>query len=158
MYRKSIDQHKKENLNTYLKSTLLKGSVKLKYKYPPISELVNDNQKILKVRKILKLREEFKEILFIKVQNYNKTPKNRFFLAILLANQSSDLLVILAKNQNNFMKDFKLIQYPIYPQFHRIGLLCLIEIIDFNQISASLQSLKEFKSLFRKKLETLKNI
>lgn len=158
MDQNNRDIHNKDNLKAYLKSTLLKNSIKLKFKYPPISELVRNSEQVLKIRKISRLSEEYKDILILEVKNYIKNPKLRFFFAILLANQSSDFLVILAKNLINFKDKFRLIQYPIYPQFHRIGLLCLIEIEDITQIPSLLQSLKEFKMIFRRKLDNLKNI
>ena len=148
----------KDNLKIIVKSKFLKNATKLKFKYPPISELVNGNQKILKVKKIYKIREIEADFFFITVHDQLKNPKIRFFLANLLANQSSDLLVLLAKSHTGFNKDFKLVQYPLYPYFHRIGLLCLTELTSSDQISTSLQSLKKFKDAFRKKIENIKNI
>ena len=148
----------KDNLKTYIKSKLLKNATKLKFKYPPISELVNGNQNILNVKEIYKIKEIETDFFFIRVHDPLKNPKIRFFFANMLANQSSDLLVLLAKSHVSFNKDFKLIQYPIYPHSYRIGLLCLTEITGRDQISNSLQSLKEFKNAFRKKIENIKNI
>ena len=157
IHRKKADSNK-ENLKAIVKSKLLKSATKLKFKYPPISELVNGNQNILKVKKIYKMREIETDFFFITAHDQLKNPKIRLFFANLLANQSSDLLVLLAKSHAGFNKDFKLIQYPLYPHFQRIGLLCLIEITSRDQISNSLHSLKEFKDAFRKKIENIKNI
>jgi hypothetical protein len=158
MHNRNKDINKKENLKTYLKSKLLRNSIKLKFKYPPISEVVNNSKEVLKIKKISNLGEQNKDVFLIEVKNYRKNPKLRYFLAILLANQSSDFLVVLAKNHANFNYKFKLVQYPTHPQFHRISLLCLNEIEDINQVTPSLQSLKDFKRLFRKKINNLKNI
>ena len=136
-----------------LTNNLIKSSNKLKFNYPPISELINRVPKILKIKNIYELKDDFKNLLLVHAKNHSKEPKERYFIAIALANQSSDYLVNIARNLPTFNKDFKLIQYPLYPQFHRIGLLVLHEIQREDDISTSMNLLKGFKNSFRKRIE-----
>ena len=132
---------------------IIKSSKKLKFKYPPISELINRVPMILKIKNIYELKEDFKNLLFFHTKNHSKEPKERYFIGIALANQSSDYLVNIARNLPTFNQDFKLIQYPLYPQYHRIGLLALREIYREEDISTSMNLLKGFKDAFRKRIE-----
>ena len=87
----------KENLQNYLKKEILKDAKRLKNKYPPISEKVNGVSKSLRIKSIYELKGNLNNFIFITTKNYAKNPNHRYFLAILLASQSSDLLVSLAK-------------------------------------------------------------
>ncbi len=76
------------------------------------------------------------------------------FLAILLASQSSDLLVSLAKEFSK-KNGLKLIQFSLHPQHFRVGLFSLKEMHDKNNISEVVNLLKEFRIIYRKDLENL---
>ena len=144
----------KENLKSYLKRELLNGAKRVKNKYPPISEKIDGISKSLKVRTIYELRGNLNNFFLITTENYSKNPRHRYFLAIILASQSSDLLVNLAKE---FSKDnnLKLIQFSLYPQHFRVGLFSLKELRNKDNISETVNLLKEFRIMYRKDLEKL---
>jgi len=148
------DNYNQENLQSYLKKEILKDAIKLKNKYPPISEKVNGIFKSLKIKNIYKLKGNLNNFIFIKTKNYTKTPRYRYFLAILLASQSSDLLVSLAKEFSK-KNGLKLIQFPLYPQHFRVGLFSLKEMHNKNNFSEIINLLKEFRIIYRKDLEKL---
>ena len=157
MNSKNVISNDKENLNSYLKRELLNDAKRLKNKYPPISEKIKGVHKSLKIKKIYELEENHKNLYLIIAKNYSKKPKYRHFLAILLASQSSDLLVSLAKG---FSKEhnLKLIQFSIYPQHFRVTLFSLKELNTTDNFSESINLLKEFRNKYRKELENLKNL
>ena len=125
----TTDNDTMENLQSYLKKEILKDSQRLKNKYPPISEKVNGISKSLRIKNIYKLKGNLNNFIFIKTKNYTKNPRYRYFLAILLATQSSDLLVSLAKEFSKKNR-LKLIQFSLHPQHFRVGLFSLKEICD----------------------------
>ena len=146
-----------ENLKSSLKRELLTGAKRLKNKYPPISENIKGVSKALKIKKIYELKENHKNFYLISTKNYSKKPRYKHFLAILLASQSSDLLVNLAKG---FSKEhnLKLIQFSVYPQHFRVSLFSLKELNGADNFSESINLLKEFRNKYRKELENLKNL
>ena len=148
------DNDTKENLQSYLKKEILKEAKRLKNKYPPISEKVNGISKLLKIKNIYELKENLNNFIFITTKNYAKNPKYRYFLAILLASQSSDLLVSLAKEFSKKNR-LKLIQFSLIPQHFRVGLFSLKEIHSKNDFSEVINLLKEFRIIYRKDLEKL---
>jgi len=148
------DNDTKENLQSYLKNEILKDVKRIKNKYPPISEKVNGISKSLKIKNIYELKGNLNNFIFITTKNYAKNPKHRYFLAIAIASQSSDLLVSLAKGfcrQNGL----KLIQFSLHPQNFRVGLFSLRELRNKNKISETVNLLKEFRIMYRKDLEKL---
>lgn len=132
-----------------------KGSKKLKGNYPPFSFLVNDVPKTLKIKTILSLGVNFKNFYLIELKNFEKDPKNRYFLANSLASQSSDLLVSLAKGFITEGKELKLIQYSLYPNTLRINLLLLIELDEIQTFSNAVEVLTHIRQEFRKKLDKI---
>jgi len=144
----------KENLKSYLKKELLNGAKRVKNKYPPISEKVDGISKSLKIRTIYELRGNLNNFFLITTKNYSKNPRHRYFLAIILASQSSDLLVNLAKEFSKQNK-LKLIQFSIHPQHSRVGLFSLKELRNKDKISETVILLKEFRIIYRKDLEKL---
>jgi hypothetical protein len=148
------DKDTKENLQSYLKKEILKDGKRLKNKYPPISEKVDGISKSLKIKNIYKLKGNLNNFIFIKTKNYNKNPRYRYFLAILLATQSSDLLVSLAKEFSKKNR-LKLIQFSLYPQHFRVGLFSLKELRNKNNFSEVINLLQEFRIIYRKDLAKL---
>jgi len=144
----------KENLQSYLKKEILKDAKRIKNKYPPISEKVKGISKSLKIKTIYELKGNFNKLIFIKTKNYAKNPRYRYFLAVLLASQSSDLLVSLAKEFSKKNR-LKLIQFSLYPQHFRVGLFSLKEIHNKNDFSEAVNLLKEYRTIFRKDFEKL---
>jgi len=151
------DNDTKENLQSYLKKEFLKDAKRIKNKYPPISEKVDGISKSLKIKNIHKLEGNLNNFIFITTKNYAKNPKNRYFLAILLASQSSDLLVSLAKEFSKKNR-LKLIQFSLFPQNFRVGLFSLKEMHGKNDFSEAVNLLKEFRIIYRKDLEKLRKL
>ena len=141
-------------LKEKVKQNLLSKGTKLKNKYPPISEKVNGISKSLKIESIYELKGNLNNFIFITTKNYAKNPKYRYFLAILLASQSSDLLVNLAKEFSKKNR-LKLIQFPLHPQHFRVGLFSLKELQNKDNLSEVVNLLKEFRIMYRKDLEKL---
>jgi hypothetical protein len=134
------------------------GSRKLKGKFPPISFLVNGNPKILKIKSIISLGGEFKNLYLLTLKNYLKDPKHRTFLAVSLASQSSDLLVSLAKDLIRDSNALKLIQYSLYTNTLRINLLLMIELDNIQSFSNAVEVLKVIRQDFRKKLDKISSL
>lgn len=153
---RKIDRNQK-TLQLFLINELLKKSKKIRGKFSPISELIEDKVKVMKIVKLYDLGSLFKNFYLFIVKNYSKQPKKRYFLAIILASQSSDLLVNLAKDfaQKNSLK---LIQYAIDPMFSRISLISLKEIENVEDYSISIEILKEFRNIFLNTLTKLKSL
>ena len=151
------DNDAKEKLQNSLKKEILKDAKRIKNKFPPISEMVNGISKSLKIKNIYKLKGNLNNFIFITTKNYIKEPKNRYFLGIILASQSSDLLANLAKE---FSKEnrLKLIQFSLYPQHFRVGLFSLKEIQGENKFSEIVNLLKDFRIIYRKDLEKLRKL
>jgi hypothetical protein len=151
------DNELKENLQDYLRKAILQDAKRLRNKYPPISERVNGTSKSLKIKYIYELKGNLNNFIIIATKNYAKKPKYRYFLAISLASQSSDLLVNLAKEFSK-KNNLKLIQFSLHPQHFRVGLFSLKEIENRNNLSEEIDLLKEFRILYRKDLDILGNL
>jgi len=148
------DNDSKENLHRYLKKEILKDAKRIKNKYPPISEKIDGISKSLKIKKIHELKGNLNNFIVITTKNYAKNPRYRYFLAMLLASQSSDLLVNLAREFSKKNR-LKLIQFSLHPQHSRVGLFSLKELRDKDKISEVINLLKEFRIKYRKNLEKL---
>ena len=140
-------------MKSFIKDLVAKQGKKVKGKHSPISEIVDKTPKILKVDKIYSLDAVLKNLYIFIAQNYVKQPKKRHFLAISVASHSSDLLANLAKKSLN--KDFKLIQYCIYPKTARVNLLVLKEINSPDKFEDSISILKELRKTFRSNIMKL---
>jgi len=148
------DNDSKENLQHYLKKEILEDAKRIKNKYPPISEKIDGISKSLKIKKIHELKGNLNNFIVITTKNYAKNPRYRYFLAILLASQSSDLLVNLAREFSKKNR-LKLIQFSLHPQHFRVGLFSLKELREKDKISEVINLLKEFRIKYRKNLEKL---
>ena len=135
----------------------LKDVNKIKGKLAPILELVANEPKALTINEIHELKGDLKNYFLFIVNNHVKQPKKRFFLALRLASQSSDLLVSLASNYAR-ANGLKLVQYSINPKIYRISLLTLKEVKTIEGYSQSVEVLKDFRTNFRNKLAKLKNL
>ena len=146
-----------ENLQNHLKKEIIKDAKRIKNKHPPISEKVNGITKVLKVKKIYELKGNLNNFILIVTKNYAKNPKFKYFLAILLASQSSDILVNLAKEYSK-KNNLKLIQFSLHPQNSRVGLFALKEIESRDNVTEVVKLLKEFRILYRKDLDNFGKI
>lgn len=145
------------DLKSFIQNKIIKNVKKLRGKHTPISEIVNSVPKTLAVEKIYDLSESNKNFFLFIVKNYSKTPKLRYFLAISLANNSSDFLVQIAKD-SAIKNKLKLIQYSIYHKIFRIQLLLIKEINEIEDYTDLVEKLKNLRSEFRGKLEKIKNL
>ncbi len=148
------DNELKKNLRNHLKKAILKDAKRLKNKYPPISEKVNGIVKSLKIKDIYELKGNLQNFIFLTTKKVRNKPKYRYFLAISLASQSSDLLANLAKEYSK-KKNLKLIQFSLHPQHFRVGLFSLKEIENKDNLSEIIDILKEFRIFYRKNLDNL---
>jgi hypothetical protein len=145
-----------KTFEAFIKS-LKKRSQKVGGAHPPISELVKKERKRLKVKKIYSLKESRKGLYLFMVRNYKKPPKYRYFIAISLAGQSSDLLVYLAKDFA-LKKEVKLLQYSIYPEHNRVNLLGLKEITEVEKFEEIIDILGKYKNLLKGRMERIRDI
>jgi hypothetical protein len=148
--------HQKE-LKNFLKSTIIKNSKRIQGKHAPISETINNKSKILMVQSIYDMRRDHKNFFLFDVKNHDKNPKYRYFLAVSLANNSSDLLVQLARDYM-IKGERNLIQYSIYPKTLRIQLLLLKEIKNSEEFTNFIEDLSMIRDKFRNKLVRMKNL
>lgn len=141
----------------YIKKELANPLIKkIKGKHPPISEIVERDTKTLPIKAIYDLTPTDKNFYLLIVKNYSKQPKIRYLLGNSLASQSSDLLVLLASDFIKKDDNLKLIQYSIHPSHHRINLMLLKEIKKNEDYPTSINLLKSFRQIFRKKLDKIK--
>jgi len=145
------------DLRSFIKNEITKNFKKIRGKHASISEIVDNTSKTLQVEKLYDLREKEKNCFLFIVKNYSKTPKLRYFLAISLANNSSDFLVQIAKDWA-VKNDLKLIQYSIFSRNLRIQLLLLKEIKQYDDYTNFLEKLTIIRGKFRTKLERIKNL
>ncbi|MFX1388943.1 MAG: hypothetical protein ACFE9Z_02640 [Promethearchaeota archaeon] len=145
-----------KELKVLVKTKIIKNVKRVRGKHSPISEAVNNVPQSLKIEEIYDLSKLEKHFFLIITRNYNKEPKLRYFLAISLANNSSDLLVQLARD---FIvkSDLKLIQYAIFIKTLRIQLLLLKEIYSIDDYSKSFKNLKNLRTRFRSRLLKIRN-
>ena len=146
----------KKNFNDFTEELIAKAK-KFKGQYPPISEAVNNEIKLLKIKNIYKIEEKSVILYLFKIKNYTKNSKYRYFIGNVIASQSSDLLVNLAKNYaiNN---SIKLIQFCLHPNTHRINLLSLIELKTVELYPEILDHFSKLNIKFKEKLKNLNNI
>ncbi|MFX1566801.1 MAG: hypothetical protein ACFFCV_00380 [Promethearchaeota archaeon] len=147
----------KPDLKSFIKNEIIKNAKKIKGKHAPISEIVDSTSKTLTIENIYDLRNKYRNYYFFSVKNFAKTPKLRYFLAITLANSSSDLLVQIARNIA-IKNDLKLIQYSIFPKTFRIQLLLLKEIKEIKDFINLIERLKSYRTEYRNKLDKIRNI
>jgi hypothetical protein len=146
-----------EDFKSFIKSDIIHKIKRIRGKHPPIAENVENKTRSLSVKSIYDLNKKLKNFYFFTLKNYSKKPKSRYFLVISLANNSSDLLVQLAR-ELVLKHDLKLIQYSIYPKTLRIRLLCMIEIQTIKNYTASIKVLKSVRKEFREILVRVRDL
>ena len=152
-----MSNSQEEDFESFIKRNIINKIKKVRGKHPPIAENVENKPRSLSVKFIYDLNEKLKNFYLISLKNYSKKPKSRNFLAISFANNSSDLLVQLAR-EIALKHDLKLIQYSIYPKTLRIQLLCMIEIQTIKNYNTSIKVLKSVRKEFREKLVRVKDL
>ncbi|MBD3196581.1 MAG: hypothetical protein GF317_16110 [Candidatus Lokiarchaeota archaeon] len=142
----------KEDLEEFIQTQIISSAQKLKGKFSPISDIVDKNLKIQEVEKIFIFSKNNKKFYLFKLANYEKTPKYRYYIAITLADVSSDLLVSIARSFA-IKNEIKLIQYNLSPKMSRISLIALKEIKHVVSYDDIIQILASFKEIFQKKID-----
>lgn len=137
--------------SSFVKGDLIKHASRLKGKFTSISEKVGGEAKTLSIKQVYKLDEKSKPFLVIIVKNYNKTPKFRYFVAKVLANQSSDFLVKLVQNFSR-KHQIKLLQYSLFPKLNRNSLISLIEFSSEATYIESKSLLEELDKFFSQRI------
>ncbi len=140
-------------LKKFLESNVIKSTKKLKGKFAPISYKVDNIRRTLIIKNIF----QFRDVFLLITRNYTKEPKFRYFLAMLLATQSSDFLVSISKDFA-IKNKLKLIQYSLFPKNLRVCLLSIKEIRNIEDYSKSIEVLQEFKREFRNIMQKIKKL
>ena len=153
-----LNEVDRKALESHVKREIVKNSKKVREKHSNISEMVANTPKTLQVKKIYDLRKKHENFYLIIVRNHSKQPKVRYFLTILLAHQSSDLLVNLTKEFVDESKKLRLLQYSIYPKTMRVNFLVLKELNSIDDYTSSIEMLKELRKKFRQKLAKMTNL
>ena len=144
-----------EDLDLFIKQ-VKKNAKKLRGKHSPISELVDNQIKVLKISNIYDLIV-INHLYLFKVRNHSQLPKKRYFLSISIVSQSSDLLVNIAQNIFKNNEEIRLVQYSLYPETSRINLLALMELKTIGEYEDSVKTLVEFRKKYRKHLQIIVN-
>jgi hypothetical protein len=152
-----MDNLNQNDLKSFINKEIIKNIKKLRGKHHPIAEVVENVSRTLKVKKVYDLRKKDKNFYILVTSNYSKQPKLRYFLAISLANNSSDLLVQLARDFA-IKDDLKLIQYSIFTKISHIQLLLLKEIKIIKDFTHSITNLKNYRRQFRTKLAKINKL
>jgi len=147
----SNDSNRK-TLKIHVKSSIIKNCKKIRAKHSNISEIVDKVPKTLEIKSIYDLSKNFNNLYLMIVRNHSKQPKKRYFLAISLASQSSDLLVNLTRELVDKRDEIKLIQFSIQPKSMRVSLLALKELNSVENYSKPIELLQELRNKFRQKL------
>jgi hypothetical protein len=146
-------------LKKMIKALIKEQTVKVKGKFLPISEKHDYGRKILTVKKIYSFtNEKLANFYLIEAKNYLKGQKMRYFIAISLAGQSSDLLVMLARKCVLNDDSLRLIQYPFNVKNYRLSLLCLKEIRPDMSMMNSFDLLKDIRKNFRTRLHSFNDL
>ncbi|MBY8985552.1 MAG: hypothetical protein KGD65_10810 [Candidatus Lokiarchaeota archaeon] len=146
-----------KDIESFIRYDIINKIKKIKGKHPPIAEIVENKPRALSVKSVHDLNKKLKNFYLITLKNYSKQPKLRYFLTISIANNSSDLLVQLARDIV-LKHNLKLIQYSFYPKTLRIQLLCMKEIQKTEDYNNSVKILKSIRKDFREKLGRIKNL
>jgi len=136
---------------------IIKSAKRIKGKFPPISERGVNISKPLLIKRIYNLNKISKNLFLFIIKNNQKEPKLRYFIAILLASQSSDLLMILARDLSKKIGS-KLIQYVLFPKLHRLSLIALKELIALNDYDVIINELLNLRAKFLKKMRKISNL
>lgn len=143
------------DLKIKIKNDLISKGNRIRNKYPPISKKNDGGLLIQKIKKVFQLKADFKNFYLINTKSTNHQKEKRYYLALIIASQSSDLLVKIAQKVIIEEKDLRLIQFSFHPEHSRVSLALLKELdelSDFNELKTKLNSLK---SKFLTKLNNL---
>lgn len=145
------------DIRSFIEKEVIKDTKKVKGKKIAIAEIIDNVLISLPVKYIYDMNKKIKKCCFFIVKNHANQPKFRYFLTITLADNSSDLLVQLAKEYAR-KNGLELIQYSIYPKTLRTQLLSMKEIKHIEEYNDIIEVLRRFRKEFREKLVVLKNL
>ncbi|MBN1216721.1 MAG: hypothetical protein JXA99_14940 [Candidatus Lokiarchaeota archaeon] len=132
-------------------------SKKIRGRYPPISEIVDNDIKLLKIKNIYKIDSVKSRLYLFQFKNYHSSPKQRFFLAYVLASQSSDLIVLLTKKLA-LETNLRLVQFSIHPKTQRVNLLLLKELKEIDSYFEIINTFETIHKKFKTKIEGIQKI
>ncbi len=138
-----------------MKNQVIKRAKKIRGKHPPMTEIVGKERKILKIEALYDLQSQNKNFFLFVLKDKAKKSKIKYYLAISLASQSSDIISELAKKDLSKKENFKLIQYSPHIKMYRTSLLLLKECTSTEEYITTKALLQEKRILFRKKIIAL---
>ena len=144
---------KEKELGSIIKEKLLRGSRRIKERYPPLSDIINGTKLTLQINRLYELSGDLRQFYIIIAK-----PKNgnlKYLICITLASQSSDFLVSLARTTVKDETNLRLLQFSLIPKHLRVNLLCLKEIEHEDDLQGIIDLLKQVRSRFRKTLEKI---
>ncbi|TFG01757.1 MAG: hypothetical protein EU542_06400 [Promethearchaeota archaeon] len=144
-------------LKDKIKQELLSKGTKLRNKYPPISERKNGTLIVQKVKSIFQLNVNFRNYYLLITKSTNKRKDLKYYLTLIIASQSSDLLAKIAKKVIGDQKKIRLIQFPFHPEHFRVNLALLRELDEFTDFTQLMTRLNSLRTQFRTKLHNIIN-
>jgi hypothetical protein len=144
-------------LKEKIKQDLLSKATKLNHKYPPISDRIDDKLRVQKIKKIFQLKEDYQNFYLIITKLKNDNKEKKYYLALIVAVQSSDLLVKIAKKLVLNEEHIHLIQFPFHPKHFRVSLAFLRELEEFMDIDELKNKLNTLRTKFLMKLNNIIN-
>ncbi|MGV9171685.1 MAG: hypothetical protein ACOC44_15790 [Promethearchaeia archaeon] len=133
---------------------ILADADKIKSKLPNFSRVIDGKKVILKIRKIYSFTEDNSQFLLFQVRNYDNTPKYLYFLGKKLVSQSSDFIVMIARDFA-LEHDFELLQFPLRPEIRRVNLLALAPLRDPDNYQDLIELLNAYKVKLLKKMKKI---
>lgn len=145
------------DLKEKIKRDLLSKATKLKNKYPPISERSDGKLRVQNIEKIFQLKEDYRNFYLIITKIKDKHKEKKYYLALVVAVQSSDLLAKIARNLISDKENIQLIQFPFHPEHFRVSLAFLRELEEFMDIDELKNKLNKLRTNFLMKLNNIIN-
>ncbi len=139
------------SFSEFIKTFELRNN-RLKGKFLPISENIRKKRHNYKVKAIYSLEDELRDRFYlIKFINPENKPKYLYFISFILAYQSSDLLVFIARDLVK-RANILLTQYPLKVKQFRLSLICLKEIKNKDDFFKTKTIMKELYKELKHKL------
>ncbi len=130
------------SFSEFIKTYELRNN-RLKGRFLPILENIRKKRHNYKVKAIYSLEDELKDRFYLlKFINPENKPKYLYFISFILAHQSSDLLVFIARDLVKRV-NLLLIQYPLKAKQFRLSLICLKEIKNKDDFFKTKEIIKE---------------
>ncbi len=145
------------SFSEFIKTYELRNN-RLKGRFLPILENIRKKRHNYKVKAIYSLEDELKDRFYLlKFINPENKPKYLYFISFILAHQSSDLLVFIARDLVKRV-NLLLIQYPLKAKQFRLSLICLKEIKNKDDFFKTKEIIKEVYKELKYKLIKISEI